>query len=77
MDYSIKLYDGQKIQVLKDKIMGIVVDAVVWSELDGLFFIKTVDRELSPAWWNVDKGKLLLDGVWESNSRNRLLKKFE
>lgn len=43
LDYGYKLQKGQKIQILVDRHMGVVNDAIVKLELDELVLVQFID----------------------------------
>ena len=75
---DIKLRPNQTIYVVLDRQMHIVTPAYVCTTMDELAYIKfTSMRNLDCCWEATDRGRILIEGVWETSQMGKELSRIE
>jgi len=72
-----KLQKDQKVQVLEDRHLNIFTPATIATDMDELCYIRIHNKEQTQNWEATDKGRIFIEGVWETSHKCLELEKFE
>lgn len=72
-----KLQRDQKVYLLECRQMYIWIPAVVATDMDELCYIRSLNDNSFQNWEATDKGRIFVEGVWETSHFCRELLRFE